>query len=125
MLYYFTENKKFFYIDRIFFIYFSFLVFSNNFVLFADFFKIFVIFVLLVLAFYVCMFLLYRKKNKEFILNFKKLSCFTEMFFISAVVLFGIKSQITEYFLLLAASDVIYKVLILELILHLRKRTGF
>ena len=120
-LFYFTERKIFFYIDRIFMLYFSLLIFVNN-NIFSTNYLIFSFFVVLfILLFYIFLFYFLKKRKKFLTLNFTKLSFIIELIFIVSIFLFGTYSEITTVFLVTALIDIVYKILVLTIIGHLKK----
>ena len=121
-LYYFTERKIFFYIDRIFLIYFSLTVFANNNIFSTEYLNFILLIIFFILGSYVFLFYFFKKRKKEFDLNFTKLSCVVELAFIVSIFLFGIYSKITTIILITTSIDIIYKVFILTLIGHFKKR---
>lgn len=120
-LYYFTKKKIFLYIDRIFLLYFSLTVFSGNNLLSIIYLKHAILIILFILSFYIFLFYYFKMTKRTFQLNFEKLSCVIELLFILSILLFGIYSKITTIILLTASIDIVYKVLVLTIIGHLKK----
>mgnify|MGYP006872986375 CR=1 FL=1 len=120
-LYYFSKKKIFFYTDRIFFLYFSLVVFANNNIPPTKYLNFILLIILFILCFYIFMFFYFKKAKRTFQLNFEKLSCVIELLFILSVFLFGAYSNITITILFTASTDIIYKILILTTIGHLKK----
>ncbi len=122
--FYFTERKIFFYIDRLFLLYFSLAVFAGKsiYLLSANYLKLSILIIIFILGFYILLFYYFEKRKRAFQLNFKKLSCIIELLFILSIFMFGISSDITTTILFTAAIDIIYKILILIAIGYLKKK---
>ena len=122
-LYYFTEKKIFLYIDRIFLLYFSLSVFAGRSfdLLSTSYLKLSILIILFILCLYVFIFFYFKKRKRTFQLNFEKLSCIIELLFILSVFLFDFNSKITTIILITASIDIVYKILILTIIGHLKK----
>lgn len=119
---YFGSNKIVFFIDKIILLFLSLLIFANNRISIETFFFSVIALSFLVALVYVIAFFYYKKHNKNFILNFSKLSNFIELILAVSIVFFGIKNIIVTNILFFAMCDIFYKIVILSIIFNLKKR---
>lgn len=121
-LQYFTSKKFFYYIDKIFLLFFAFSVFANNNIFFSEIFNVILLSLIFFVFFYALKFFIYKKNGKELFFDFKKLSAFLELLFIVSVFFCGINSAGALKTLYVACGDVLYQIVILSITVNLKKR---
>ncbi|MBR3628485.1 MAG: hypothetical protein IKN42_06535 [Elusimicrobia bacterium] len=122
VLNYLKSNKVLLAVDKVILIVLAFFIFVNNKILSDKILFIAICLGLCIVLTYITMFFFYKKKGKNFVLNFSKLSTFIEFILAMSILIFGINSLITIIVLFVAMIDIFYKILILSITLNLKKR---
>lgn len=120
---YLRSNSFILVADRILLILLSFLICTNNKITVDN--SLIIILILsicIVLMIYVILFFSYKKRGKNFILDFSKLACFLELLLAISVLIFGTNNSTVVAVLFFIMTDIIYRVLVLSVILNLKKR---
>lgn len=111
--------------DRLFLAFLALLTFVNNKIVFSQVFLVLIILCLGIIIIYLTIFFIYKKAGKTLILNFSKLSGLIEsvfVLFVLFVLFFGITNLMVVNILFFAMVDIFYKVIILSITLHLKKK---
>lgn len=122
LLNYLKNNIVIFLTDRFFLALIALITFVNNKIVFKQVFLSLIILSFCVILIYIIVFFIYKKAGKTLILNFSKLSSLIESVFVLFILLFGITNLMVINILFFAMIDIFYKVIILSIILHLKKK---
>lgn len=122
VLNYLKNNSITLLIDRFFLGLLALLTFVNNKIFSKQIFLVLIVLSIGTIVGYLTIFFIYKKVGKTLILNFSKLSGLIESVFVLFILFFGITNLMVVNILFFAMVDIFYKVIILSIILHLKKK---